>query len=573
MSEPNHYSAANFFEGLFSHRLRSLLNLALLAFLVADVSLKFYLIFNFNILTRIVCIIIVYFCMAMLVFPGHLRIFLSIFAFFFAFFGFQPYNIHSHVFEFFLAGMAVSLTILNFSGRSCNRSNRHIIMLLFSYILLSIFSLQMLPLSPGTIKNIIFYDFNTFKEIYISPLTGVNRLILFSIFAFQLSITVNAEKLYKYFFVGLFCSAIFSALIGLADFYGLISLSWYRNAVTPGVLNGFFLNRGWFAQFIMIASPFILIGFLTKNKALVWKIFLFAALVACEIALILSGARAGWVSYPLVLFFSWLFVHFFKGDENKLLQLKWREILKVFLFMPITVLISLFLIFQVLPYLSKLNSKAVVQNAQKEAPTDSGVQVIKEQSARIIESSNRLNVWKDGINVGRESPLFGMGYDSFVWQAIMLDKIPESYFKKGNVDGLHETPHNTFLQAFVSGGLIGLCLWLLIIGYSLMILIIDLVKNRNLLNIPVIISIIVSHIHGFFQDLQYIPMIWAITIIELGYVMTVSQNILQGSHRKKWDIIAAICVVVVLISGFAYHQKSSYEFLKTRYGVKTYKLE
>lgn len=573
MPETNHYSIVNFSERLFSHRLRSLLNLALLTFLLADVSLKFYLIFNFNILTRIVCIVIVYFCMAMLVFPGHLRIFLSVFAFFFSFFGFQPYNIHSHVFEFYLAGMAVSLTILNFSGSNCSRSNRHIIMLLFSYILLSVFSLQMLPLNPDAIKNIIFYDFNTFKEIYISPLTGVNRLILFSVFAFQVSINVNAEKLYKYFFVGLFCSAIFSALTGLADFYGLISLSWYRETVTPGVLHGFFLNRGWFAQFIMIASPFILIGFLTKNKALVWKIFLFAALVGCEIALILSGARAGWVSYPLVLFFSWLFVHFFKGDESKLLHLKWKEIFKVFLYMPITVLISLFLIFQVLPYLSKLKSRTPLSTVQKEAQTDSGIQVIKGQYARIIEPHGRLNVWKDGFNVGRESPLFGMGYDSFVWQSIMLDKIPESYFKKGNVDGLHETPHNTLLQAFVSGGLIGLSLWLIIIGYSLMILTIDLVKNRNLLNIPVIISIIVSHIHGFFQDLQYIPMIWAITIIELGYAMTVSQNILQGSHRRKWDIIAAICTVIVLISGFAYYQKSSYEFLKTTYGINTYKLE
>lgn len=573
MTKANHYTLINFWRGLSSHWLGRLFNLVLLIFLFADIILNFYLIFNFNVVTRIVCIVIIYFCMSMLVFPGYLRMFLVVFAFSFSFFGFQPYDIHSHVFEFFLTGMAISLTLLNLLSNNYNKSNRHILILLFSYILLSVLSLQMLPVKLGAIKNIIFYDFNTFKEIHISSLTGVNRLIMFSIFAFQLSISINAEKLYKYFFIGLFCSAIFSALTGLADFYGLISLTWYRQIVTPGVLHGFFLNRGWFAQFIMIASPLILIGFLTKNKGIVWKVFLFAALIACEVALILSGARAGWVSYPLVLFFSWLFVHFFKGDENKLIQLRWREILKVFLYMPVTVLISLFLIFQVLPYLSKLNSKATVQTAQKEAAPDPKLQAIKEQSARVFESGNRLNVWKDGLNVGRESPIVGLGYDSFVWQARILDKIPGSYFKKGNVDGLHETPHNTFLQAFVSGGLIGLSLWLLIIGYALMVLVVDLVKNRNLLNIPVIISIIVSHIHGIFQDLQYIPMIWAITIIELGYVMTISENILQKEHRKKWDIIAAIYIVVVLISGFIYYQKSSYDFLKVRYGIKTYKME
>lgn len=546
-------------------------NLFILVYLLANAGLRLFFVFNFNSAAKITSIAAIITCLLIMVLPRYLKWFMLLFGFSLSFFGFQPYNVYSHVFELLTTCIIIGLTVRNIINRP-ERINRHLIVMLISYILLALFSLQMLPVSLSEVKMILFQGRNSVQGLYLNSLTGVNSLILFSVLALQLSSLTNARTIYYYIFTGLFCSGVFAAVSGLADFYGLISLSWYREASTPGVLHGFFLNRGWFAQYVMVATPFILIGFMNKNKSFFWKLFLFSMLVVSEIALILSGARAGWVSYPLVLFFCWLFVHFLKNEENKLFHMKWKDIVKIVVFMPITILISLFVIFQVLPYISKLKGSAAVQSVQREVATDSGLQVIKEQSARIIEPSSRIHVWKDGINIGRESPLFGMGYDSFRWHSIILEKVPDSHYKK-EFAGLAETPHNTFLQLFVSNGIAGLFIWLLIIGYALMVLTIDLGKNNNLINIPVIISIFVAHIHGFFQDLQYIPMIWAVIFLEIGYAMMISEDLLSDGHRKVWNIIMAACISITMLSSFVYYKQSSYDFLKVKYGIKIYRLE
>ena len=127
-----------------------------------------------------------------------------------------------------------------------------------------------------------------------------------------------------------------------------------------------------------------------------------------------------------------------------------------------------------------------------------------------LDTGSRDFTWGQGFNVGRENPFFGRGYESFSWQANTLANIPTSYFSKFHrgQKKIFETPHNIFFSIFASEGIVRFCLWLLIIGYALAVLIFDLVKNKRLLNIPIIISIISFHVYGIFQSMQYIPMIW-----------------------------------------------------------------
>jgi len=98
--------------------------------------------------------------------------------------------------------------------------------------------------------------------------------------------------------LGLFSGGIFCAFIGILDFYGVISLKWYRfgRTATPGVLHSTFGNRGVFAEFVLTVVPFVLIGFMSKTRRVWIQVLLFGSLVVCEIALILAGARAGWVT-------------------------------------------------------------------------------------------------------------------------------------------------------------------------------------------------------------------------------------------------------------------------------------
>jgi len=152
----------------------------------------------------------------------------------------------------------------------------------------------------------------------------------------------------------------------VVGFYGVISLAWYRlgTLTTPGVLHSTFLNRGWFAEFVLTVVPFVLIGFMSKIKGVWWKILLLGSLIVCEIALILAGARAGWVSYPLILFICWSFFYFSKEGRLESFHFRWQDIMKVAVSVPITILISFLLIFQVfMPLSDKLQEKVNVKGS------------------------------------------------------------------------------------------------------------------------------------------------------------------------------------------------------------------
>ena len=61
---------------------------------------------------------------------------------------------------------------------------------------------------------------------------------------------------------------------------------------------------------------------------------LFSSLVICELALILAGARAGWVSYPLILFICWLFFYFSKEGRFESFHFGWKDLAKVAVSVP-----------------------------------------------------------------------------------------------------------------------------------------------------------------------------------------------------------------------------------------------
>ncbi|MCX5824889.1 MAG: O-antigen ligase family protein, partial [Deltaproteobacteria bacterium] len=314
------------------------------------------------------------------------------------------------------------------------------------------------------------------------------------------------------------------------------------------------------------------IGFFSKVKGVWWKILLLGSLVLCEIALILAGARAGWVSYPLILFMCWLFFYFSKEGRLESFHFAWRDLVKVAVSVPITIAISFLLIFQVFMPLSD----SLRNQGGSKAPivsSESTSQYIKEQTARIIEPSQRFLVWTQGVDVGRESPLFGMGYESFCWHANILAGIAESYYtvNKANKFGLVlDDPHNIFLSLFVSGGFAGVGLWALIIGYGLMILVVDLVRNKRLLNVPVIISIISSHIYGVFQSTQYIPMIWFLVFLCLGYAMTLDEKVLPDRIRRIVGYVVKVMMFLVLVGGVVYFVDRGSQGLAEKYGLEVY---
>ncbi|MFH1954157.1 MAG: O-antigen ligase family protein [Pseudomonadota bacterium] len=464
------------------------------------------------------------------------------------------------------------------------RLNRPLVVLVLCYVALSLFSLLLLPVRQIA-KDLWFFGFQDFF-FYLSigpiygfyyPVAAVVRVILFVVLAVQLSTSAFSAHSYKSLFAGIFSSAVFCAFIGLLDFYGIVPLAWYRFGITtsPGVLHSTFGNRGWFAEFILTAVPFVLIGFMSKIKGLWWKVFLFGCLVICEIALILAGGRSGWVSYPFILFICWLFFWFSKEGRLEFFHFRWKDLVKITVSVPITIIISLVIVFYVfIPLSDHLKNSGRGKGIQQGGGATKAY--IVNQTMRLVEPSGRLKAWAQGVDVGRESPGLGLGYESFAWHANILSATQNSYYtiyKNNKHPDVLQTPHNIFVQIFVSGGAVGLCLWLLMAGYVVVILTFDLIRNKRLLNTPVIISIISFHIFGIFQSMQYIPMIWLLIFLSLGYAMTIDDGVLPRRLRRVFSVLTKMSVVLVAIGFFVYLGNFESKSLAEKYGLRIYAMD
>ena len=541
-------------------------------------------------------------CGFVVLFQKWLKAFLFIFGFSFFLFGFPSIEMQSRIFELIVTCVATALFLINWRvgkdgrlsesskvkgerGKAKGRLNRTLVLLILCYVVLSLFSLLLLPVRQ-IFRDFWFFGFPDFF-FYISigqpysiyyPIPAITRLILYVVLAVQLASLDSQTDAYKSVFLGLFSGGVFCAFLGLLDFYGIISVEWYRVITrTPGVLHSTFGNRGHFAEYILTVVPFVLIGFMSEKKRVWMQVLLFGSLIICEIALILAGARAGWVSYPLILFICWLFFYFSKEGRIESFHFKWKDLIKVAISVPITILISFFLIFQVFMPLSDY-LKARGDGKGITAKTTATTQYMKNQAFRLIDPGKRgrLYTWSEGYYVGKEAPVYGMGYESFCRHAHILADVPESdlskfYQEKGK--SIHLTSHGIFFQLFASGGIVGVLLWLLIVAYTIMILLFDVIRNKRLLGIPVIISIISFHAYGVFQSMQYIPMVWSLIFICLGYAMTVDAKVLRDGVWRVMGVIGKVYVLLVLIGFFVYLGNFESRSLAERYDKRIYAMD
>lgn len=566
-------------KALPSERTARILDIFALFFITANIVLLIPNLLYCGKLTTLIAIgAPILFCLAVFTSLISLENIMVAFVFIFPLFGFQPYDRHSQAFQYMAALAAFSMHVTRRST-DCRQSltpiNGYLADLMVCYIALSLFSLLILPI--GLIaKNFILMEFNFTSMLYaVSPrvfyysITGVDRLMLFSIFAYEFAMHSRIVKHSRTIFLALFWAAVYSAVFGLLDYYNVLSLTLYRVVDTPGRVNAFFANRGWFAHYVNIAVPFVLLAFIRKGRDIASTVILFTVLIVVEVALFLAGARAGWGTYPVVLYVCWLaFISLRKGRYS----FAFSTIIKAALLMPITIAVSIMFILFLSPKIEEIGSTSgSVQQHVKQQPM---ITEIEGKASYLYSHANntarRTTIWYDGLRVAMESPIVGLGYDSYGWQATNLNSIAQSDYKKGTIFGPLDTPHNTFIQTFVSGGIIGLILWCSLIAYTIAICFADAVKNKNFMSLAVAISLVSAHIHGIFQDLQYIPMIWAVIFLEIGYAMTLEATLLPkrlNNFLGKF-IICALIVTTAAIP--MYLHLSSYNFIRNKYGVKTY---
>jgi len=518
-----------------------------------------------------------------ILYPKYLKVLLIAFGMSFILFGFHSHSLYNQAFELLLTIHTMILLALNIKENACQKNyGNQLICLLLLYIILSILSLLMLPVEYIT-KTFILLGLKEFAtslipavtSSYMYPLSGVNRLILFFIFIWLLSGLSDSREIFKSLFIGILYGTVLAIVLGILDYYSIICLDWFR-PLDPNVnpdgfqfrLQSTFGHPGWFAEFITVTIPFILIVFLEKQDRPYWKPFLLLVLIMCEIALILAKARAGWICYPITLIFWWIFFYFFENNR----QISRKTFFKILLSIPLTILISLFIILKLIG--TKEFPQSLLTHKALAKMTTQGSLVYR--VANLLRAKDvRFLFWQQGIDVGRESPFFGMGYESFRWHKSILSTIHKSYlrrnpsFKSEDIRGI-DTPHNLFVQLFISGGFVGVSIWVLIIGYTLALLLYDLKQNKNLFNISIILSIISFHLYGIFQSMQYISVVWLLIFLDMGYAFTIDETVIPEGQRRFWNIIIVILVFTIGFGALTYFNNLSSRKLAEKYGLKVY---
>lgn len=332
-------------------------------FLLGNLWLRLDEIWHYSTVVRVVILMAFAGGILVSVFPRYLKWLLFVFGLSFLLYGLHSYSIYSRVFDLLVTLFAITFLAIGIRERGFQKKNERLIVMLLLYIGLSFFSLLQLPLGSGFafarlwgVSNFAHQIFTAVPDSYLYALAGMNRLMLFFIFIVLLSGLRDRKDIYVTFCTGILFSAILSAILGLMDYYGLMSLSWFRDLEAGFCIGGIqfrlhstFGHPGWFAEFVTVAIPFILIGFFRKESSVAWKLSLFVALLVCEIALILAKARAGWISYPLTLVFCWVFFYLFQGRKDTIhLNISRKGILKVAVSIPVTIVISLIIIFKLL---------------------------------------------------------------------------------------------------------------------------------------------------------------------------------------------------------------------------------
>ena len=136
------------------------------------------------------------------------------------------------------------------------------------------------------------------------PIASVNRLWLFLLFASLLSSRPDARALYRSLFRGIAGAALIAVVLGLLDFLGVFSLARYNlSHLFYGAqyrrLQSTFGNPSWFAAFVSLALPFVLLELWEARRLA--RVAIACLLPLCAASLFLSGARASWLAGLVVI--------------------------------------------------------------------------------------------------------------------------------------------------------------------------------------------------------------------------------------------------------------------------------
>lgn len=507
--------------------------------------------------------------------PGFLKLLCFLLGFSLPLYGFQSYTLYNHVFEFWLVLLGCLLLFSRDGGLKCSQKPQRIVSMLAGYALLSFFSLQLLPMSSffDSISLWGLFDFanGVFSATPENPwysLAAGNRLALLCLVILLLSWNPDGEVLYKRFFVGCALSVFVVCLLGILNQFEIISLACYRpkfwDASGVDRLHSVFGNPGWFAEYVLICTPFVLLLFGRKTDLRIRLLMLTAVLVLIGISLLLTGSRTSWLLFPLAMFFCYAVLLLFNSARNGR-AITWQGIWRSCMQVGLGGLLLCLIGGSVFWVVDRISSSRPVDGSL------SRTEYILQRIRNITVPEERGKVWTESLAMVSESPVYGLGYESYRWHHGVMSSVPDSRFaQQRRTTANWDTAHNLYIQLAVSNGVVGLIVWLGLTGYVALVLLQDGVANRNIQSFVLLGSLGLFHLYGVTQSMQYVASIWFFMFMIIGYAILLDLRLLSPKLISMGRYGGTAVLVAAVTGGIIYGNNFQSQQLAKRYNLPRY---
>lgn len=467
------------------------------------------------------------------------------------FFGFQSYSTHAQVLHY-LVSMAVLVLLADNGPDHAPRAFGPLRLWLLGFVGIMLAGLLLLPLREflqaflelGPLGFARMAAYSVAKSSFYS-LAALDRLILYALFAWELSRSLAGEAP-VHFARGVAASLPAALGFGLAEYF----LARGKAFAMSDRLTSLFLNPGWFAEYVCVGFPML---FLLGRKRGAWLLYVLLAVSLA--AMVLTMARAAWLISGVLAVAC--VVAGVSGFD--LFSLNYRRMAKGAILGGAAVAVVALGVYGVLSAtrISLLNFPLAT--------------MISQRLERFSESP-RPTVFASGILVGAESPVSGMGYETYAWHYPHLMNASRSMLS-GVVSRdaeVFEATHNLFIQIFAGGGLLGLTAWLFLAGRAVQLALRRHRRRADAMSLAMLFSLAAFHGFGLFQEMIYIPAVWLLFFAVLAWCLRLEDS--DGGwttgfagRRAGWAV--GMCVAAAFVVNL---QNAGFAATSTRLGLASY---
>ena len=173
-----------------------------------------------------------------------------------------------------------------------------------------------------------------------------------------------------------------------------------------------------------------------------------------------------------------------------------------------------------------------------------GMIAVKQRLGDIFRPTVRERIAHDTLYLLRESPIFGLGFGSYGWHTFVMSHISQSLFSMHRLEKkLWGSPHSLYLSHLVNGGIVGLVLWLSLIGWICCLIVADIRFKKSLESLPVLLCVISFHLYGLAESMCFTPVIWFIIFLCIGYAATINETVMPerpAGAMKSWAVLCGV---------------------------------